>query len=415
MITNRDFLYSIIYILLYGGVFGRYVFGGQSIFLLVDFILLYLMIFAKIPKNTEHITKYIGNIPQKILGLFLFWGFVSYLFHVVNPLSFLWGFRMEIRYFILMLMIYKMFNWKDVIRCYKIFYHAFYLNAFFCMVDFVMGKTGDDMGGIFTGNSQLSLFFVISTMVHTGEYIRKKLSKARFAFFFILCYTIAIWAEIKMLYFVLPFVVYLTHAVIQRFKLSHFIVLCLLGVTAIPIMEFALSFYYDKEYIENTLDTQKLEEYNSNSYGFTDESMNRGTCIALTNEYILTTDRLKIMGFGLGNGSVSEMFSTDIYDDYKLTFYYYFAPSYILVETGWMGLALFILLYMSILYSFYRLFINSTTSFVRYCSALGMLLAFLTFLFIYYNPLPYIDYYIPYLFWGLLLVAIRENRMTLKK
>ena len=38
-----------------------------------------------------------------------------------------------------------------------------------------------------------------------------------------------------------------------------------------------LSLYYDEEYVSQTLNKEELEAYNTNNYGFTEESLNRGT------------------------------------------------------------------------------------------------------------------------------------------
>lgn len=75
----------------------------------------------------------------------------------------------------------------------------------------------------------------------------------------------------------MPLCVYGSYVLFKKFSLTHVIVLAVAWVVAIPVLTSVLSLYYDEDYVAQTLNREELEAYNTNNYGFTDESLNRGT------------------------------------------------------------------------------------------------------------------------------------------
>lgn len=99
-------------------------------------------------------------------------------------------------------------------------------------------------------------------------------------------------------------------------------------VVAIPVLTSVLSLYYDEDYVAQTLNREELEAYNTNNYGFTDESLNRGT-IFEKSVIFLNSPIEYVVGHGLGSGNISSFFYTDVFEIYKRTCYgFYYVVSF---------------------------------------------------------------------------------------
>lgn len=245
------------------------------------------------------------------------------------------------------------------------------------------------------------------TFLYSGNYFNKRMKFYRYALSLVVLFTAAIWGEIKMLYFIMPLCVYGSYVLFKKFSLTHVIVLAIAWVVAIPVLTSVLSLYYDEDYVAQTLNREELEAYNTNNYGFTEESLNRGT-IFEKSVIFLNSPIEYAVGHGLGSGNMSSVFHTDLLEIYASTCYGFFTMSYLLIEVGYIGLILFIMAHILLLYRF-CLFYKMKDRVVKSWAAMGILVTSATFLMIYYNSVPLNNYYLGYLFWAMCFLGIRER------
>ena len=99
---------------------------------------------------------------------------------------------------------------------------------------------------------------------------------------------------------------------------------------------------------------------------------------------------------------------------YRHTGYFYFTSSFVLIETGWIGYILFISIYLFIMLRFLYYYIKSKNNQEKYWAAIGTMMGIMTFMFIWYNSAPYVDYYLPFMLWGFCFLGILKNK-TIKK
>ena len=414
----KNNIYLAIYLILYCSLVQRYIWGNQLIQLLPDIIIAIICIFQKGLTNRiarkKSIKSILGNLIIYLYILFFILGIFSDLYNMVNPISAIWGIRMIIRYGLLFLLVYKNFNLYDLNIIRKIINHSFYINMFFILFQFITNERGDAMGGIWGGNGELAIYIILLTLLYSADFFYNKMSIKQYIFKISFFFMSSMWAEIKILYFVLPLCVYGTYVLIKKFTFKHIIILVSAFFLSIPILSQILSLYYDDDYVTQTLNTEELQKYNESSYGFTEESLNRGT-IFKKSDLFLDSTIYKTIGHGLGNGTVSQYFSTDVFETYKNTFYYYFTTSYLLMEVGYTGLIIFIIIHIILLYKFYINYASSKDYILKYWSSLGMLSTIITFIIIYYNSIPLSNYYLGYLFWAICCIAINERKIQLKK
>ncbi|RGZ94529.1 hypothetical protein DW966_03865 [Bacteroides stercoris] len=412
MIKTKKYIYWAIYAVLYCSIIQRYIWSNQLCQLIPDIIIFFICLFQKgltnPLANRNSISPFLGKWIFKLIILFFVIGIISDIINIVNPTAIIWGIRMIIRYSLLFLLVFKYFNNSDLLRLRKIIYQSFNITVFLILFQFVTGVTGDLMGGIWGGNGELSIYIILMTFLFSADYLKKRMSLKVYALRIVFFFITAMWGEIKMLYFFLPLCVYGTYVLLKKMSLKHIAILIVAWISAIPILTMVLSLYYDEEYVSQTLNKEELEAYNTNNYGFTEESFNRGT-IFEKSTYFLNTPVHLIIGHGLGSGNLSTLFHTEVLDQYARTCYAFFTMSYLLIEVGYIGLILFLSIHVLLLYRFYLFYKRTTDEIIKYWAALGILATAATFLMIYYNSVPLNNYYFGYLFWAMCFIGIRER------
>lgn len=407
MSWTKRLIYFTIYWIFLSSIINRYVWNSAIITLIPDVLVIGIFLYNPIRKKS--ISKISSKTVLITFTTFLTIGILSAIINTTQLTSFLWGFRMIIRYPLLFYITYQHFNLKDVFILKKNLYLSFWINAIFIILQFSQGVVGDPMGGIWSGNGILTIYILISIVIYGSDYFLGKISlinfSARVVFFFI-CAT---WGEIKILYFIIPFIIYIEYCFYKKFNLSHLFIIVIAYFSLIPILQWGLSLYYDKDYVDSVFDTEALEEYNNNDYGFSGYSYNRGTCIQLATAQFLKDPFHLLFGHGIGSATVSKLFPSKIGAKYgEITCYYYFTCSYVLIEVGWVGFTLYLLFHIFLFYSFFKSYIKSKNINMKNWSAIGCLSVIITFIMIYYNSSPYSDYYIMYLLWAICFIAIRD-------
>lgn len=412
MKQNRKILFFVINWLIYIGFIQNFIFDNIIFTIVPDILIFYVAYRTGQKKNRlkSSINKYVGKFLPGLIKFAIVFTVAGFLINSLSPLSYLWGVRNVIRYPILVWVIYRNFEMADVRKYKKYIYMGFDINMLFCAMEFLAGIRGDPMGGTFEGNSLLMLYALIVMILATGDYFRKRVSVIRFVAYIFCMLIIAILAEIKMIYFLFPLTIYGCYVLNKKFNLSHIIVLILAFFFLIPAMQFVMSFYYGSKYVNQTFDMAYLQEETSHSYDFREGGFNRATAIDLTNKVILTDPVHLVFGYGLGSGSISRTFSTDLLEKYRHTMFWNFTTSYALVELGWSGFCLYALCYLLFLWRFYRIYSKYKDKEIKYWAAIGVVSVGVTFIMCWYNDSPYVKYLMMYVLWGVCLSAIEARK-----
>lgn len=403
------------YWILYGAIILKYLWSNQLVVLLPDILVFYLSVFGKKPKRVP-IKSMIGILLPNLLALFLLLGVVSSFVNLMPVSSTLWGFRMFLRYSLILYLVYCYYDVKDILKFKRILYFSIPINFFFCLLQYNSGQRGDYMGGILAANGDLAIYLLVCLLFIAVDYFSHRLKFWHIFLFVITAFVEAMWAEIKLLYFLIPLTLYLMFILVRRFSVVHIVVLVSSIFLLLPLLKYSLSFYYNEQYIHDTFDIDAVKTYTTeNSYGYTDDSFNRNTSIELTHVYYLHDIFNVLLGYGIGSGTYSSYFKTWIGESATKTLYFYFTPSYVLIETGWIGFVIFILGHLLFLFFFLKKYVKAKNKAAKQWAALGLALMLITFVFIWYNALPYSSWYLPYVAWGICLVGFREQNKQLVK
>lgn len=370
---------------------------------------------VKTPKiQIQNVIKITGR--PIIFSLFFFFliGIIGDIVNSVPIKTSIWGIKNFLRFFLLTYSIIGRYKFLDSYTFKKLVTKLFYLNLLAITIDFFAGRKGDSMGGIFLGNGDLAIFLIVSLFLFTSDYFVGRKKKLLVVGAYVSSFIIAMLAEIKFLYLIIPMCLYLSYVLIKKMTIMNITVFILSCMFIVPSLKYALSFYYNDAYIEAIFNEEERDDYLSNSgynLGMDDNGFNRNTSIENV-QLLFFRDNIQtsLVGFGLGSASNSKAFGTWIADKYRFTGYFFFTSSFVLIETGWIGYILFISIYLFIMLRFLYYYIKSKNNQEKYWAAIGTMMGIMTFMFIWYNSAPYVDYYLPFMLWGFCFLGILKNK-----
>ena len=370
---------------------------------------------VKTPKiQIQNVIKITGR--PIIFSLFFFFliGIIGDIVNSVPIKTSIWGIKNFLRFFLLTYSIIGRYKFLDSYTFKKLVTKLFYLNLLAITIDFFAGRKGDSMGGIFLGNGDLAIFLIVSLFLFTSDYFVGRKKKLLVVGAYVSSFIIAMLAEIKFLYLIIPMCLYLSYVLIKKMTIMNITVFILSCMFIVPSLKYALSFYYNDAYIEAIFNEEERDDYLSNSgynLGMDDNGFNRNTSIENV-QLLFFRDNIQtsLVGFGLGSASNSKTFGTWIADKYRFTGYFFFTSSFVLIETGWIGYILFISIYLFIMLRFLYYYIKSKNNQEKYWAAIGTMMGIMTFMFIWYNSAPYVDYYLPFMLWGFCFLGILKNK-----
>ena len=394
------------------------IFGNFDLFNLIADLLVVLCA-IKTPKiKIKNVIKITGRPIVFSLFFFFLIGIWGDIVNTVPIKTSIWGIKNFLRFFLLTYSIIGRYKFLDSYTFKKLVTKLFYLNLLAITIDFFAGRKGDSMGGIFLGNGDLAIFLIVSLFLFTSDYFIGRKKKLLVVGAYVSSFIIAMLAEIKFLYLIIPMCLYLSYILIKKMTIMNITVFILSCMFIVPTLKYALSFYYNEAYIEAIFNEEERDEYLSNSgynLGMADNGFNRNTSIENV-QLLFFRDNLtpSLVGYGLGSASNSKTFGTWIADKYRFTGYFFFTSSFVLIETGWIGYILFISIYLFIMLRFLYYYIKSKNNQEKYWAAIGTMMGIMTFMFIWYNSAPYVDYYLPFMLWGFCFLGILKNK-TIKK
>lgn len=397
----------------------KYIWSSSVLLFIID-ILIFFSFIASFSARKKAIKKLklFGKGAWFFYCLLFVCSICGEILNLNNMAAYLWGLRAFIRYALLLWIICVYFDVQDIAKYKRILYKGYFVNILFCIFQFFQGQMGDSMTGTFMANGPLMIFCLIVFFIAIGDYYYKHISRFKLYAIIAGLMLIAIWAEIKMMYFLFPLAFYTLYILLRKFSIKLIVLTLVAYLALIPTMKFFISMYYDETYVENVFDPEFIEEETSGSYGFQEGGFNRSTAIEKTDELLLDTPTKKIFGYGMGSASVSDLFSTGLSKKYMFTFFWNFSTSYCLFEMGWLGFVLYFMFFFCILANFFKIYLRESNLLIKYWASMGIVSTLATYMLAWYDDNVYYKYLPMYFFWGICLVAInylRTNKINENK
>lgn len=363
----------------------------------VDFAWIALFAFMFIGKRI-FINKKI-TLPVILVGIWLLYVFIAYLFNFQSVFYFLWGIRNNLRFYVAFIAFAMFLDESDVTSCFKFLDAMFWVNAVVSFYQFfVLGYSQDFLGGIFgVGTGCNAGSAILFSVVVTKSLLMYLNGQERTVLCFLkigISLVLAAMAEIKF-FFLLFVIILIMSMLLTKFswkKIVAVLVISLLMMLAGSV--FAAVFGSAEE-----LSFQRILELVASSSYATGEDLGRMTAIPAISDIFLTDLPGKLFGLGLGNCDTSAfaICNTPFFQTYESLHYSWFSSAFLYLETGYVGLILNLLFFALCFILAFRQRRSHDTN--RFFCNMAMIFAIVCIILTFYNSslrkeIGYIAYFV---------------------
>lgn len=324
---------------------------------------------------------------------------IDFIANLYNPLLYLWGLRNTYRFFIFFLCCVVNLRKKDIELIFKWLAALLPLDVILCTLQYYSLRgsggyvgmyLGDFIGGIFGAqqgsNASTNLYLCILLSYYVSAFINKKISLTRLSIICAMSFYIAILAEMKVIY--VEFILILVFVVLVKRVSIRMIGTIFAGtLLLIVILNVWTNFNPNSAAL---LNWDKLINYSANTGYAGAHSLNRLSAIqGIKNVFFMNDSVGSLLGVGLGNADTSsfDFLRSTIYNKYGTTLRYtFFFQSMLYLETGCIGLALYIGFFLVLIFHARRSRISKKVGLYEdtYISS-SMIFALLAIFNVFYN------------------------------
>lgn len=320
-----------------------------------------------------------------VIAVFFSLALLVYLFNFQSPFYFLWGLRNNLRFYIAFMAFTIYFDADDIKSCLKFMEVFFWINAIVVFFQFfVLGYEQDYLGGLFGVekgcNAYLIVFFIIITIKSVLNYLNDNESALSCFSKCGISMIISVMAELKF-FFVIFVIIFVVASVITKFswKKVFLYVVSFFFIMVASILIVELFGENRAINLENIIKLVFASNYSSS------RDLGRFTAIPTISEHYLTEPLEKIFGMGLGNCDTSAfaICNTPFYQAYSYLNYTWFSSAFLFLETGYIGLLLYLIFFVIIFMIAYRKSKQENSN-KLFCQ-MGMIMSIICFILTFYN------------------------------
>ncbi|WP_288230182.1 hypothetical protein [uncultured Faecalicoccus sp.] len=295
-------------------------------------------------------TKPVNRGISILFIAFLLYSFVSSLVGMVGFKLFVWAFRCTFRFYVFYYLCIRYLQISDVEKVFLNLEKLYLVNMIVLLYQFfVKGLRLDFLGGLFGStygcNGYLNVFLIIMLIYVVNQYFHKKATIGKLGFYLVSSLTIVGMAEIKFFYIEVVAVILIALVVNKpTVKTISFAIIAAIGL--IIGLEVLRRVFPDSYLL--LFDQDSINNYLAAGWAH-GKQIGRTTAIGFINDNFFNNQFIKkIFGLGFGNCEFSNFFESDFARMYKYTNYrnYTFAMQYL--ETGMVGLVLYVSFFISI-------------------------------------------------------------------
>lgn len=292
----------------------------------------------------------VNKTTKPVLGLvlaFFLYVFLVYLFRYQSIWYFLWGIRNNFRYYVFFLGIILFFSRADIPTIFRLFDVCFWLNAVVTLLQFfVFGYRHDYLGGIFGVTIGCNAYSIVFLCIVVGYSLLRFMNKQETA---LVCLTkcgvslaIAALAELKV-FFIFFVMIAIMSSLFTSFSWKK-VVLLLVGGLLLYIGASLLVGVFGSDEI---FSLEQLWELATQDNYSSQDTVNRLSSIPTLAKTLIRDPSDRAFGLGLGNCDTAtfDIVNTPFYQQYFYLRYSWFSCARLFLETGYIGLAIYLLFF----------------------------------------------------------------------
>lgn len=419
----------VLYFTLFVG-FGMYNFSwNPSILYFCDFIvaILFVVQFKKIIRLLKD--KLIVGFLIPIVLLVIFGALSAIAYDGGNLLRWLWSIRNWGRLFFYFLIVVATMKSDDCSQISCITYKIYHINVFVVLIQFLFFGglyTQDSLNGLFgreTSSVNLTMTLIVLALT-ISQYYTKKIPRNKFIFVMFEILIVSAIAELR----VVPIIVVLAVVIayIMSFKLNikrilRFILSGALLLLCIIIGSEFLKILYPDTAMNYSISDIIDAATTKGGYGYSG-GIDRLTFITVINKIVFNGRLFFLYGIGTGNAeyAIVESLCSPFYLRYGKTIgYLNFSSAMLYVETGIIGLGLYIISYLYVFKCFFSEMrrkikirkYNEISSYVIF----GGLMAVINILYVIYNNLQRTDIsYLLAFYLAIAVIGMRKEQQSVQ-
>lgn len=345
-------------------------------------LLLFVMIINRMRLPNEQVSTL-----AKIAILFFLVTVVGLLLNYQSILYYLWGFRNNFRFFVFFLACIFNLSQPSAEKCLSLLDKMFWLNFVLVAFQFfVLHKNQDFIGGIFGTqagcNGYLNIYLIIVVTKSILLFLNKKEKQSLCLLKCCVALIVAVLSELKIFFIELLLIIFLI-MFMAKFSVRKIAVamLCTVGIVIGAQMVSVL--FPD---FSGWFSIKGILKITSSDSGYTNRNdINRLNAVAYAVDNFLPLLKDKMFGLGLGNCDYASFafLTTPFYRAYGWTNYVWFSSAFLILETGFAGLAAYISFFVVLYFGVGKLEKTAQAN-MHYCQ-LAKVMAVLSILMVIYN------------------------------
>ena len=326
-------------------------------------------------------------LPISLLILtFFIYTFVGYILNFQSAFYYIWGIRNNFRFFAAFFIFVYFFDQDLADASLKMFDVLFWIHTAVTLFQFfVLGYDQDFLGGIFGVqkgcNGYVIAFMSVVIIRSVLLYMNGKETVLACGLKCGASLLISALAELKVFFFIFIFIL-IVSAAITEFSARKATLMIIVSILLMVASTLLVALF---ENFENffSLDFLIKELFRENYAS--DEDMGRFTSVPIICKRFLTTPFDQLFGMGLGNCDTSTipLFNTAFYDRYVDLHYSIFSISFMFIETGWIGLTLYISFFVACFIFAFKSYKQKRGNLLF--NQIGIIMSLLCFVLLFYN------------------------------
>lgn len=332
-----------------------YTFGFPRVLLYIgDVLNIFTFILALFNNRNKSKIKiiYVWMILFTILGVF------SALINFESPILLFWGIKNNVRFFTFFYSVVTFFKIEDIKRVKSGIKILFFISVPLCTIErfFISYPSGtiigDMVGGVFWNysgcNTPLNVIISLFMLDVTDRYYSGKSTTKYFILVCCLSFYMAALAELKI--FLVEFIVIvLMITVWNRMSIKNILKLIVLALIFSSFITYFIEVNQTSNEYANNYTLEGFLDYAIRDSGYTGENdLNRLTGITTISNSVFKDNYIfKLIGVGLGNAEYTNYFVSSFFYRYENLNYQWFHDIWMYIETGWIGIILFCLIFIT--------------------------------------------------------------------
>jgi len=326
--------------------------------------ILTLLLFLQLLLNRRINLKVNLRKPFFAVVLFTLVALVPFLMGSASFVYLVWGVRVIYRGYVFFAACIFFLTRRDIDNLLNFIVALLPINLLVCCFQFfIQGLVNDAVSGLFQFNAYLNLHLIVVSAALTSFYAAGKISIPIAAIGIIMVLFTSVLAELKAMFFFVP-LVFLIIAVVtfpNKRALSFAALGSIASLLSIPIMILFYPAWMD------FFTAESMYQYSAELSYSGSEGLSRLMAGSYLLESVLLTPFEKLFGVGLGNADHYLGFYSPFYLQNWRLYYDVFTYSMLIAEVGLLGLAAYVLFFISIVFDSIRAAVTMPTQLKRYC------------------------------------------------